>query len=162
MRRQALKSIFAFSAAGLLAGCGFRLRGQSSLPFASAHVEAAEGSALARRLRDQLDREGRLAAPDAAEILIRLGGEARRKTILSLSGTGKVREYRLEQSVTLSVVDARGVERMPPALLQRSRDFAYSDTQQLAKEAEEAMLWREMEEETLRQILRRLSFLSAR
>ncbi len=162
MRREALKSIAALAGAGLLAGCGFRLRGQASLPFDAAHVEAAEGSALAVRLRAFLEAEGKLAPRESARIVIRLGEETRRKTILSLSGAGKVREYRLEQTLTLTVLDAGGGERVPPTLLQRSRDFAYSDALQLAKEAEEVMLWREMEDDSLRQILRRLSFLPTR
>lgn len=162
MRRSLLRLLFASLAAGALLGCGFRLRGESSLPFASAYVEADEGSALAARLRAELARQGKLSARDTAQIIIRVVQEERRKSILSLSGAGKVREHRLEQMAVLTVLDASGAERIPPTLLQRSRDFAYSDAQQLAKEAEEAMLWREMEDELLRQILRRLRLLPAR
>lgn len=146
-------------AATLLAGCGFHLRGQATLPFASAFVEAAPNSVMAGRLRNLLRQEGKLTEQrDRADIIIHLAGESRVKSILSLSGAGKVREYRLTHKVTVSAVDQRGRETLAPAEIQLSRDFSFSDAQLLAKEAEEATLARDMDEDTLRQITRRLAF----
>ncbi|NTV94147.1 MAG: hypothetical protein HGA75_01875 [Thiobacillus sp.] len=179
MRRAALKFL---ALAGLLtlSGCGFQLRGQSPLPFNSAYVEAgsvsgrsiavadsmfADGkteSSLAKSLRNYLALQNKLAASrDKADVVIRLTGERMGKSILSLSGTGKVREYRLINQVTVSVVSPGGEEMLAPSEIKLSRDFSYSDEQILAKEGEEAMLRKDMNDEALRQIVRRLAFVRA-
>ncbi|MCS6787547.1 MAG: LPS assembly lipoprotein LptE [Thiobacillaceae bacterium] len=145
----------------LLAGCGFHLRGQSPLPFASAYIDAPPGSSLALQLSQSLRVSGKTvqATAQGAEVRIRLSGERRGKDILSLSGGGKVREYRLTHRVTLSAEDAAGRILLAPAELIVTRDYAYDDAQTLAKEAEEAQLVRDMEQELVRQILRRLAHL---
>lgn len=160
MKRELLKGLLGLLAAGLLSGCGFQLRGQAQLPFAAAHVEAARGSALGEGLRQSLRGQGKLTErSEGAPVRIRLSGESRQKNILSLSGAGKVREYRLEYRVNLSALDAAGVERIAPTPLYLTREYSYSDEQVLAKESEEAALYRAMEQDALRQILRRLSYL---
>lgn len=144
----------------LLAGCGFQLRGEAQLPFASAYVDAPEASVLAPTLRRALAAQDKLAQkPQDAPVRIRLVEERREKNILSLSGGGKVREYRLIYKVTLKVTDDMGKELIAPVELEQQREFTYDDALILAKEAEEASLNRAMEQETLRQALRRLSYL---
>jgi LPS-assembly lipoprotein len=154
-----LLGIFLAFWAVLLAGCGFQLRGESQLPFPSAYVEATSASLLAPGLRQTLAAQGKLAASakDAA-VRIRLVDERREKTILSLSGGGKVREYRLHYKVTMQVTDAAGNELIAPVELEQLREYSYDDALILAKEAEEASLNRAMEQETLQQALRRLSY----
>lgn len=143
----------------LLAGCGFQLRGDAQLPFASAYVEAPDASVLAPQLRQALTAQDKLAAQAKdAPVRIRLLDERREKNILSLSGGGKVREYRLIYKVTLKVTDDMGNELIAPVELEQQREFSYDDALILAKEAEEASLNRAMEQETLRQALRRLSY----
>lgn len=160
MRRELIKACLGLAAAGLLAGCGFQLRGQAQLPFAAAQVEAARGSALGEGLRQSLRGQGKLAAQgESAPVRIRLDSESREKNILSLSGAGKVREYRLEYRVDLSALDAAGKTLIAPARIHLTREFSYNDSEVLAKESEEAALNRAMEQEALRQILRRLSYL---
>lgn len=143
----------------LLAGCGFQLRGEAQLPFASAYVDAPDASVLAPSLRQALAAQDKLAtqAKDAP-VRIRLVNERREKNILSLSGGGKVREYRLIYKVTLKVTDGMDNELIAPVELEQQREFSYDDALILAKEAEEASLNRAMEQETLRQALRRLSY----
>lgn len=174
MRRHVIKTLAAVGIAGLLAGCGFKLRGAAPLPFANAYVEAGDavlatlgtssslssqriGSQLAPLLRTALQANNKLAGDkESATIIINLTNEIREKSILSLSGAGKVREYRLAHRVKVSALDKNGREVLAPSLLQLNRDFSYSDEQIMAKEAEEALLHKEMEQDLLRQILRRL------
>lgn len=159
--RHTAYSVLAILALALLAGCGFQLRGQSPLPFASAFVEAKADSALAARLRNHLALQHKLADQrERADIVIRFLNESRSKTILSLSGTGKVREYRLTLLVSIAASGVQGKERLAPAEIKLVRDFSFSDEQLLAKEAEEMALARDMEEDALRQILRRLAFVN--
>lgn len=156
--RKLSKLFLGLAVAGLLAGCGFQLRGQAQLPFAAAQVEAGRGSVLAEGLRQSLRGQEKLAQRDAP-VVIRLIREKREKSILSLSGSGKVREYRLEYWVDYSVQAAGGAALVAPAQIYLTRDFSYNDDQVLAKEGEEAALYRAMEQDAQRQILRRLSYI---
>lgn len=141
-----------------LAACGFQLRGNAQLPFASAYVDASN-SAIARGLRQALIAQGKLAEQaTGAPVIIRLDGEKREKNILSLSGSGKVREYRIESRITLSARDTSGKELIAPGEIILTRDMAYDDQQTLAKELEETELYRAMDRDTLTQILRRLAY----
>jgi LPS-assembly lipoprotein len=92
-------------------------------------------------------------------VRILLAEESRTKSILALSGAGKVREYRLTYRVVMAVLDSSGKELGTPTEILLTRDFSFSDAEILAKSAEEATLNRAMEQDALRQVLRRLSFL---
>ncbi len=143
----------------LLSGCGFQLRGEAQLPFASASVQAAEDSPLARELRRALAEQGKLAErAEDAPVNIQVLAEAHDKKILSLSGGGKVREYRLLYKALLKVTDGQGIELIAPIDLEQTREYSYDDTLILAKELEETTLRRAMEQDALRQALRRLSY----
>lgn len=165
MRRDVVKFLFGLAAASLtltlsLSGCGFQLRGQAALPFSAAFVSAPETSNVGNALRRTLSSQQKLASSqEGAPIRIKLENEAYRKTILALSGGGKVREFRLEYVIQLSVYNASGTALVEPTEILLSNDFSYSDDQVLAKEAEEASLNRSMEQDALRQILRRVSYL---
>lgn len=143
----------------LLAGCGFQLRGESLLPFERVHVAASDASGFAPLLRNALKAQGKLEE-QAKEALVSIAvvDEQRVKEILSLSGGGKVKEYRLIYRVSLRVSNAAGEPLVAPINLQQVREFTYGDSFALAKEAEEAALNRGMEQEALRQALRRLSY----
>lgn len=151
-----------FICAGLLvlAGCGFQLRGHSPLPFDSVHIEAASGSTLEPLLTQSLRLNGKRIqpSPSGAQVVIRIDRETRSKDILSLSGGGKAREYRLGYRLILSATDGAGRQILPPTELALTRDYSYDDAQVLAKEGEEAQLMRDMEQEMLRQVMRRLAF----
>lgn len=160
MRRSAIKFLAILAAASLMGGCGFQLRGLAQLPFAAAHVDAPAGSALGEDLRQSLSSQKKLAEKrDGAPVLIKLSSETRTKNILSLSGGGKVREFRLEYRVEMSAFDAAGVELVAASPIHLTREFSYNDDQVLAKESEEAALHRGMEQDALRQALRRLSYI---
>jgi LPS-assembly lipoprotein len=166
MRRGAIKILLGLllvaSAITSLNGCGFQLRGQALLPFAAAFVEAPETSKVASALRRSLSSQQKLAPTSAdAPVRIKLDKESYKKNILALSGGGKVREYRLEYRVQMSVTNVAGVILVEPTEIHLSNDFSYTDAQVLAKEAEEASLIRSMEQDALRQILRRLSYLKS-
>lgn len=142
----------------IISGCGFQLRGNAQLPFVAAYVEAS-GSELARVLRQTLSAQGKLTErTEGAPVIVRLDGERRDKSILSLSASGKVREYRLEMRVTMSARDGAGKELIAPGEIILTRDMAYDDQQTLAKELEESELYRSMERDALTQILRRLAY----
>lgn len=144
----------------LLAGCGFHLRGQAQLPFEQAWVDGGGSSgSLADSLRQTLKSQGKLSeSRDGAQLRLRIVDEKRSKDILSLTGAGKVREYRLTYRLTLLVENALGEAAMSPITLELTREFTHDDTQMLATEAKESQLAQNMLQDALRQALRRLSY----
>ena len=146
-------------AALLQGGCGFQLRGSADLPYESLYVDMPESSPLGAELKRNL-RAGtktRISTrrEDAQAILIPFG-ELRNKTILSLSSSGRVREFRLKYSFSFRIADQQGRNVIEPAALLIERDFAFNDNQVLAKEAEEALIFSDMQTDMVQQILRRL------
>lgn len=143
----------------LAAGCGFKLRRLAGIPFASLYVDAPAGSVVAQRIRNALakDRNTRLAASaDEADAVLKLDQEERSKTILSLSGAGRVTEYRLGLRLTYSVSGKDERVWTAAETIELIRDMTYDDAQVLAKGAEEQLLYRDMEENAVLRILRRL------
>ena len=51
----------------------------------------------------------------------------------------------------------QGVELIPPTELVQQRDVSYNESIALAKEAEEALLYRNMQTDLVQQLLRRLA-----
>lgn len=146
----------------LLAGCGFQLRRTEGIPFASLYVDAPPGSAVAQRVIAQLkaSRSTRLAASAAqADAVLKLDREALNKRILSLSGAGRVTEYRLNMELTYSIIDQGARSIATSETIELSRDVTYDDSLVLAKSAEENLLYRDMEEDAARRIIRRLQAL---
>ncbi len=159
MRREAIKLVVAGLTAAALAGCGFRLRGAYAIPYRSIYVDAPAGSKTARQLANTLRSQG-VTVTDAAtdaEVRLKILQENQSRSILALSGGGRVREYRLTYTLGYSLTAKEGREIYPPTTIQLSRDFTYDDNQYLAKTAEESFLYRDLQDDAVQQILRRLS-----
>ncbi|WP_296697013.1 LPS assembly lipoprotein LptE [Thiocapsa sp. UBA6158] len=142
-----------------LAGCGFHLRGSNAIPYRSIHVDAPRDSGAARQLASVLRSRG-ISLPENArdaDAVLKLFEEKKTRSILSLSGGGRVREYRLNYSLSYSLAGKDGSEIFPAATIASSRDFTYDDNQYLAKTAEESFLYRDLQDDAVQQILRRLA-----
>jgi LPS-assembly lipoprotein len=143
----------------LLAACGFHLRGSATVPFQTLYIPNAKtGIALDLKRNIEAGTNARVVDdPKTADAILELSGEAREKIILSLASTGRVREFRLRYRVSYRVHDGKGNEYVPPSNVQLSRDVTYSDAEILAKEAEEQLLFRDMQSDMVQQVLRRLA-----
>lgn len=143
----------------VLAGCGFHLRGGANLPFESLYVQAPPSSQFAVQFkRTVLAGSGtRITdnAKDAAATLV-LVTEAREKNILSLSGGGRVREFQLRYRMAYRVLDKNAAETVPVTEILLTRDFSFNDQDTLSKESEEALLFRDMQNDAVHQLVRRL------
>ncbi|MEW6120053.1 MAG: LPS assembly lipoprotein LptE [Pseudomonadota bacterium] len=152
----------ALAPALLAAGCGFQLRRFDGVAFASLYIDAPPGNAVAQRLRSLLAAGGRTrlaATAGEADAVLRLTQDTRSKTILSLSGAGRVTEYRLGLQVGYSVVGRDERVLAEAETIELTRDLTYDDSQLLAKGAEEDLLYRDMDENAAMRILRRLQAL---
>lgn len=155
----ALRRKIALTPLLLVAGCGFRLRGTADVPFSSVYVPGATGGiALDLKRNIQAGTNAKVVEdPKAADAILQFLQEHRQKDILSLTGTGRVREYRLIYRVGFRVHDGRGGEYVPPSTIELSRDITFNDSEVLAKEAEESLLVRDMQTDMVQQIMRRLA-----
>src|SRR5512134_3884473 len=147
------------SAALLLSACGFQLRGTASLPFNSIFVQAAPASLLATQLKQAvLTGTGTRIAdrPEQAEVILQIMTELQEKQILSLTGGGRVSEYQLRYRVSFRLTDSKNREHIPASEILLRRDYTYNDSQVLATESEEALLYRDMRTDAVSQLVRRL------
>ncbi len=147
-------------ATAILGACGFQLRGSSSLPFNTLWIGTAENNQLGNSLKRYV-RAGTstqiAASAKEAEALFDLISEAREKEIVSLNSVGRVREYVLRYCVSFRVHDGRGRDFIPPGEIVLKREIAFNESAILANESEEALLYRDMQNDVVQQILRRLA-----
>jgi LPS-assembly lipoprotein len=146
----------------LATGCGFQLRRLEGIPFASLYIDAPPGSVVAQRIRSSLKAYGDTRLTDAAadaEAVLKLTREDRQKTILSLSGAGRVTEYRLSLRLSYTITGRDGHVLAAPEVIELNRDMTYDDSQVLAKGAEEQLLYRDMDDNAALRIVRRLQAL---
>jgi LPS-assembly lipoprotein len=146
----------------LLGACGFHLRGQGAfaLPFQMLYVKSANDYApFITELKRAIEVNGVQITdtPDQAQLTLQIVSEVTDRQILSLSGGGRVREYRLQYRISLRAYDQKQQDWLAPEEVTLRRDFSYDDTQVLAKEQEEALLYQNMRSDAVQQILRRLN-----
>lgn len=154
-----MKKLLILVLAAGLAACGFHLRGTADMPFDSVYVpNATSGIALdlSRNLRAGSNVKV-VDDPRQAQAIVDFSGEYRGKEILSLTGGGRVREFRLRYRVGFRVHDGKGNDYVPQNTLDLTRDVTYSDADVLAKESEEQQLYRDMQGDMVQQIMRRMS-----
>lgn len=154
-----MKKILILGLLLMLGACGFQLRGTAQLPFRSLYVDGG-GSALGVDLQRALRYGSNVkiaATPGEAQAVLQVLGESREKRILSIGSSGRVSEYVLFYRLSFRLHDGKGKELMPAQLLELKRDISFSDAQVLAKEQEEAMLYRDMQNDAVQQIIRRLN-----
>lgn len=142
----------------VLAGCGFRMRGQASLPFETLYITG--GSAIAVDLKRNITAGTRtrvVQTQNEAQAILGFTQDAREKVILSFNTQGRVREYQLRYRVGYRLHDTRGRDYIAANEILLTRDISFNDAQVLAKESEEALLFRDMQADMVQQILRRLA-----
>jgi len=142
-----------------LAACGFRLRGTANVPFETLYLPGATGGiALDLKRNIQVGTNAKVVDDAAkAEAVLQFTEETKQKEVLSLTGTGKVREFQLRYRVGFRVHDGKGGDYVPQSTIQLTRDVTFNDTEILAKEQEEQILFRDMQTDMVQQILRRLA-----
>jgi LPS-assembly lipoprotein len=154
-----LKNLLILVLALALAGCGFRLRGTAELPFSSVYVPGATGGIaldLARNIQAGTNAKV-VSEAKQADAIVQFTAETREKEILSLTGAGRVREFRLRYRVGFRVHDGKGSDYVPQNTVEITRDVSFNDADVLAKENEEQLLFRDMQGDMVQQIMRRLS-----
>src|SRR6218665_542611 len=158
------RALLALAPVALLPACGFHLRGLPEFGLASLYIEAPSGSLLAQQLQRALEGAGTKllvlrepAALASAQAILDLLQEQRERVVVGLNASGQVRELQLRLRIRFKLRTPGGEELIPDTELLQQRDISYNETIALAKEAEEALLYRNMQTDLVQQLLRRLA-----
>ena len=162
---------------GLLPGCGFKLRGSINFAFDSIAVNPATGGQVAAELRRALASNVRLVGADSsasqgesagsagptgpAQVVLNIVSEQREKTVVGVNAAGQVREFQLRIRVKFKLRSAQGKELIEETELLQQRDISFNESAVLAKETEEALLYRNMQTDIVQQLMRRLAAIKA-
>lgn len=151
----------ALVAAGGLAGCGFKLRGRQNFAFTSIAIGPNPGGAVVKELRRSFGGAVQVLDVDVpqtqAQVMLKVLGEQREKVVVGMNSSGQVREFQLRLRVRFRLDTPQGRALIEETEIVQQRDISYSETAALAKETEEALLFRDMQSDIAQQIQRRLA-----
>jgi hypothetical protein len=82
---------------------------------------------------------------ESVQVVIDLLSDQREKVVVALNASGQVREFQLRVRVRFKVRTLQGKELIAPTEILQQRDINYSETLALAKETEEALLYKSMQ-----------------
>lgn len=156
----AIRIALVMLALSVIAGCGFQLRGQASLPFRTLYVTAPVGHPIGPETRRIINSSSNTRITENArnaEAKLDIISATNEKSILSLSGGGRVREFQLRYRVSFRLTSSGGEELITTNEIVLNRILPFEDAQVLAKEAEENLLVKEMLNDAIQQILRRMA-----
>ena len=160
------RAVLALGLTVLLSACGFHLRGSNGsfmLPFATMYIGLPDSSPLAIGLKRYIRAIGStevVNTKDGADAVLEVLTDPERnrtKTILSLNTSGRVQEYQLGYSINFRVLDKAGNVLLGLTTIALTRPITFNESQVLAKDTEEAQLYRDMRNDLVQQIMRRLA-----
>jgi LPS-assembly lipoprotein len=148
-------------ACAVLSACGFELRRPPAMPFRTIALSGFKPrSPLAEEFRRTLGATLSIAGSRAqADVVLLALLDEREKSVVASTSAGQVREVQLRVKFNFRAQTPAERVLVPTTELLLTRDMSYNETQALAKEQEEAQLYREMQTDVVTQVLRRLSTL---
>ena len=157
------RRLIAVSAAGLaLSACGFQLRQAPHFAFNTIYIGAAANSSLGTELKRTIAFSEGLTVVDAArattaQVVLDVLADQREKVVVGLNASGQVREFQLRTRFKFKLRTPQGKELIPETELLQQRDISFNESAVLAKEAEENLLYRDMQSDLVQQLMRRLA-----
>ena len=143
-----------------LAACGFRLRGTQNLPvdtiYLALPVNSAIGADMSRLLRSSTNVQI-VTDRKQAQAIFELLGENREREVLAINAQGRATEYQLRLRIRFRVLGKDALELIEPTDLIARRDITFNESDLLAKESEEGLLYRDMQNDLVRQMVNRLA-----
>lgn len=154
-------SASAVLAATALAGCGFALKRPPSLHFRTIKLTGFPvRSPLAAELQRSIaesDTTRVVEAEKDAEVVLRALADERNKRVVAITAANLIREFELRSRFVFELHTPAGKELISPSEIILRRNLSYSESAALAKEQEEASLYRAMQGDIVSQVLRRLA-----
>ncbi len=147
--------------AAALAGCGFELKRPPELHFKTIQLTGfAARSPLAAELTRSLDASTTTRVVETlkdAQVVLQALTEAREKSVVAQTAANQIREFELRLRFQFQLRSATGKDLIPEAEILLKRSLTYTESAALAKEQEEAFLYRAMQTDIVSQVLRRLA-----
>jgi LPS-assembly lipoprotein len=157
--------LIALAATLLLSACGFHLRGAATLPFNTLYVDASPASVFATQLRRVIGAGSQTRItnnPAEADAALQVLRELHESEILSLSPGGRARELQLRYRVLYQVLDKNKAVIAGPTEIVLRREFSINDQDPRGQDAEQALLYRDMQTDAVYQLVRRLQSQAAK
>jgi LPS-assembly lipoprotein len=158
-RRRLLTGVAGLAGAGLLAGCGFALRGTPPMAFQTITLSGfAPRSPMAEALQRSLADSVRVVdSPAAAEVVLHALADRRERSAVSSTAAAQLRGIQLRVVLTFSASTPTGRQLLGPTELAQARDLTFAESAALAKEYESAEMFDDMQAEVVALVLRRLA-----
>jgi len=146
-----------------LVGCGFGLKKPTEVPFKSIYGNFSDLTPFGKALRKTILASGNVELitdpkrMDQAQIILEVLSEQRDKVILGRTGAGTVNAYKLRLTISFRLRTQDGTELIPETDISLFRDMSFNETIVLSKEAEEQLLYLNMQSDIAEQIMRRVA-----
>jgi LPS-assembly lipoprotein len=140
--------------------CGFQLRGDPEVGIKKLFITSVGVSQVGADIRRALAAGPTRLVTTAveSEAILRILQETREKTVFTITGTGRVYEFQLRLVLRYEMlVPGREEPVIPSTEIETRRLITYSETAPTAKEAEEALLFKDMQLDLARQVLRHVA-----
>ena len=128
------------------------------IPFESVYIGSSNPSTtldIKRRI-EASSKTIVLNSPGDAQATLDIIQAIHNKVILSVSGTGRVREYQLRYFLSFRVLDRKGSVIVPVTKIRVNRVLPFSDSAFLSSQMEEQMLVKEMQKDAILKMMDRL------
>ncbi len=143
-----------------LNGCGWRLRGSSSVDIDKAiYLQYEKASTELRNELEQVLKSNKVRLVDnveSADLILILHYDKQGRRVLSVNKIGVVNEFELQYQLNYSVQNAVGVNLLAPETIRQQRDYSYNQNEVLAKDKEERLLFDFMRRTVVQKVMRQL------
>jgi LPS-assembly lipoprotein len=160
--KASLPKALVLTAATVLAGCGFQLRGTSPVPAALQPLavdcpESLPGT-FCNSVREQLSLGGvRLANEASAAYVLRLRNYQQDRRASAITSDASAAEYVLRHSVSMELMTANQIPLIGKTDLNASESYRYDENNVLAKQREEDELRQQLGDRLAQQVIFRLA-----
>jgi LPS-assembly lipoprotein len=145
-----------------LSACGFKLRGAPNFAFKSLYSGFLPTSGFGNELKRGLESVGVAVSQEAAarerqDVALDVFADQREKIVSSVNAAGQTREFKLRVRLRFRLRTGAGRDLIDDSELLAERDISFAEGVVLAKEAEEQILFRDMQTDLVNQLMRRLA-----
>lgn len=142
-----------------VSGCGFALRRPARLQVETVSFKHFDHhSEVAAGLRRAIERQAQVSVVEAqAQVIVERLSESREQIAVASTATGQVRELTLRSRFKFRAFKRDGLVAIPDTELVLERALSYDESLALAKEQEAELLYADMVNDIVIQVMRRLS-----
>jgi LPS-assembly lipoprotein len=144
-----------------ITSCGYQLRGSgdyAATSLSSVSIRASAAKTVAAQVRSQLQLSGVDLEKLESDYILNINNESYNRSIISVSATtGRVEEYQLTLSTTVSASKKDENTIINNETITVTRDYAYDESAVLGNDNEETTIKEDMARQAASRIIRRLN-----